>query len=58
MYSIETYDFKNDEIFQAFFTKKRQGKYLPFNEYMKILKRCKKEYIKHLNSPHSARRLI
>ena len=50
-YSIETYDFKSDEKFQAFFKKKIGYEFIPKDKFIRKLNATKKEWIKILNSP-------
>ncbi len=48
-YNQDDYDFIEDEEFQAFLQSKLKGRFLPFNRFMTLLNRCKKEYIFYLN---------
>lgn len=50
-YCIETYDFKSDEKFQAFFKKKLGDVFIPKDKFLRKLNATKKEWIKILNSP-------
>ena len=50
-HSIETYDFKSDEKFQAFFKKKIGDEFIPKDKFMRKLNAAKKEWINILNSP-------
>ena len=56
MFTVETYDFINDEEFQAFFKAKLKGKTYPFVQYMQKLESAKKEWIRHLNSVNRFRK--
>lgn len=55
-YCIETYDFLNDEEFQAFFAKKLGGKTYPKPQFMRKLESAKKEWIKQLNNVNRLRK--
>lgn len=55
-YNIETYNFLEDEEFQAFFKAKLKGKTYPFAQYMRKLESAKKEWIRHLNSVNRLRK--
>ena len=48
-YNQDDYDFIEDEEFQAFLQSKLKVRFLPFNRFMTLLNRCKKEYIFYLN---------
>lgn len=50
-YDINTYDFVNDEKFQAFLKKKIGDECIPKDKFMRKLNAAKKEWIKILNSP-------
>ena len=55
-FDIETYDFINDEEFQAFFKAKLKGKTYPKAQYMQKLESAKKEWIRHLNNVNRFRK--
>ena len=55
-FKLETYDFMNDEEFQAFFKARLKGKTYPFAQYMRKLESAKKEWIRHLNSVNRLRK--
>ena len=55
-FTIETYDFLNDEAFQEFFKQKLGGKFYPKPQYMQKLESAKKEWIRHLNSVNRFRK--
>lgn len=50
-FTIETYDFINDEKFQAFLKKKIGDEFIPKDKFIRKLNAIKKEWIKILNSP-------
>ena len=56
MFTVETYDFINDEEFQAFFKAKLKGKTYPFVQYMQKLESTKKEWIKQKNNVNRLRK--
>ena len=56
MFSIETYDFMNDEAFQEFFKAKLKDKTYPFAQYMQKLESAKKEWIKQKNNVNRLRK--
>lgn len=55
-FNLETYDFINDEEFQAFFKAKLKGKTYPKAQYMQKLESAKKEWIRHLNNVNRFRK--
>lgn len=55
-FNLETYDFINDEEFQAFFKAKLKGKTYPKAQYMQKLESAKKEWIKHKNNVNRLRK--
>lgn len=50
-FTIETYDFINDEKFQEFLKKKIGDEFIPKDKFIRKLNAIKKEWIKILNSP-------
>ena len=56
MFTVETYDFLNDEEFQEFFKAKLKGKTYPFAQYMRKLESAKKEWIKQKNNVNRLRK--
>lgn len=55
-FNLETYDFINDEEFQAFFKAKLKSKTYPKAQYMQKLESAKKEWIKHKNNVNRLRK--
>ncbi len=55
-FKIDTYNFIEDEEFQAFFKKKLGGKTYPKTQFMRKLESAKKEWIKHLNNVNQLRK--
>lgn len=55
-FKLETYDFINDNEFQAFFKAKLGGRTYPKAQYMRKLESAKKEWIRHLNSVNRFRK--
>ncbi len=50
-FTIESYDFINDELFQKFFKSKQPDEYISRDKFIRKLIRCKREWIDILNSP-------
>lgn len=55
-FNVETYDFINDEEFQAFFKAKLGGRIYPKIQYMQKLESTKKEWIKQKNNVNRLRK--
>lgn len=55
-FNVETYDFINDEEFQAFFKAKLGGRIYPKTQYMRKLESAKKEWIKQKNNVNRLRK--
>lgn len=51
IYTIDNYDFNNDDEFQKFFKSNLPNEYISPNKFMNKLNYCKREWIKILNSP-------
>lgn len=55
-FKLETYDFINDNEFQAFFKTKLGGKTYPKAQFLQKLESAKKEWIKHKNNVNRLRK--
>lgn len=55
-FKLETYDFINDNEFQAFFKAKLGGRAYPKAQYMRKLESAKKEWIKQKNNVNRLRK--
>lgn len=55
-FDIETYDFINDEEFQAFFKAKLGGRIYPKAQYMRKLESTKKAWIRQKNNVNRLRK--
>ncbi len=55
-FNLETYDFINDEEFQAFFKAKLKGKTYSKAQFMQKLESAKKEWIRHKNNVNRLRK--
>ena len=49
-YNQDDYDFIEDSNFQLFLNSRLNGKFVPYAKFMRILNKCKEEYIYYLNN--------
>ena len=50
-FTIDSYNFFDDELFQQFFKKHLPDEYISRDKYIRRLIRCKRDWIDILNSP-------